>query len=94
MRWIIKRHYDGEIRVVKKFLIFPRTIKKETRWWETVYIKQEYECGGGDCVWCDKEWVNPNSVSNVKEELKSMVGRTTNTIVNTVRLSTKVYLDE
>ena len=32
----------GDRRVIKRFLWFPHTIMRETRWLRTVYIEQEY----------------------------------------------------
>jgi hypothetical protein len=37
-----KRPDNRERRVVKRFALFPITIYRETRWLETVYIKQSY----------------------------------------------------
>ncbi len=36
------RHAHGDRRVIKRFALFPITICYETRWLETVYIKQRY----------------------------------------------------
>lgn len=40
MRW--KSPRIGDSRVLKKFLLFPRKINNEYRWFETVYIEQIY----------------------------------------------------
>lgn len=32
----------GDTRVINKFLLFPTRISNETRWLESVYIKQKY----------------------------------------------------
>lgn len=41
MRFFTPKH--GEQRTIKKFLWFPVTINKETRWLETAIIRQEYK---------------------------------------------------
>ncbi|ACA57324.1 hypothetical protein CLK_A0105 (plasmid) [Clostridium botulinum A3 str. Loch Maree] len=41
MKWKKPQHH--EIRTIRKFLIFPLTIKSETRWLEFVYIRQWYD---------------------------------------------------
>jgi hypothetical protein len=62
----------GSIRVIQKFLMFPKTINGETRKWETSLIKQRAErrtrhssapegIGASfyDVVeWIDKEWAD------------------------------------
>jgi hypothetical protein len=40
MRW--QKPKDGDIKIKKKFALFPITIKKETRWLEWVTIKYIY----------------------------------------------------
>ena len=32
----------GEVRIIKRFLFLPLTIKNKTLWFKTVYIKQSY----------------------------------------------------
>lgn len=55
MRWI--KPDTGDVRVVKRFLIFPKTLlnpvseKRETRWLEFAHIKQQYYL-----CWCDVVW--------------------------------------
>ena len=34
MRWKKEKTKDGETRIINKFLIFPKTINRETRWLE------------------------------------------------------------
>lgn len=36
----IKRVKPGDMRIIKRFALFPRTLNYETRWLETVYILQ------------------------------------------------------
>jgi len=65
MRWEEKRakqnDYDGETRIVSKFLLFPRKIGSEWRWWENAKIEQrcsfEYDLYH-DTFWEDIRWVN------------------------------------
>ena len=40
MRWSLPR--DGEVRIVRRFALFPIGIDGEYRWLETCYIKQKY----------------------------------------------------
>ena len=40
MRWSLPK--DGDLRVIKRFALFPIGIKGEYRWLETCYIKQRY----------------------------------------------------
>ena len=42
----------GETRVITKFLIWPRTIKNETRFLEKAHIRQVF----GLADWIDREW--------------------------------------
>lgn len=43
MRWKQKpKPKEGDIRIIKKFLFFPKKIEDETRWLESAYIVQEY----------------------------------------------------
>ena len=39
---IKKKNYPGDEKIVKKFLIFPFTIDRETRWLEVVKIRYLY----------------------------------------------------
>lgn len=39
---IRKKNYLGDEKIVKKFLIFPLTIDRETRWLEVAKIKYLY----------------------------------------------------
>jgi hypothetical protein len=55
---------EGDIRIVEKFLLFPRIINKELRWLERAKIKQRYEdepwpdSRAVAQMWVNKEWVN------------------------------------
>lgn len=40
MRWTNEQPVEGTVRVINKFLFFPRTIQGETRWLEKTKIKQ------------------------------------------------------
>lgn len=60
MRW--NKTEIGSTRIIKKLLIFPKTIGGETRWLEFVKYKQEYrydtEASSGDrCFWFDMRWL-------------------------------------
>ena len=61
MRWT--KTEIGSTRIVKKFLIFPKTINEDTRWLEKVYYRQNYiydtrACQGDDLRWEDMEWID------------------------------------
>ncbi len=43
MRWKEKEYRDGEKRVVKRFLFFPKLIEGEWRWLELVRIEQQFD---------------------------------------------------
>ena len=43
MRWVEKQpiiHLRNDIRIIKKFLLFPVRIHREIRWLEIAYLKQ------------------------------------------------------
>jgi len=42
VRWTKKRLKRGNVRIIRKFLWLPRTIKDETRWLEYAKIKQSW----------------------------------------------------
>lgn len=54
-------------RVVKRFLIFPRSVAGEVRWLETAYIKQEFYGGW----WFDKVWVREREMNDYKGRITS-----------------------
>ena len=68
MRWRKekkKEYKPGDKRIIKKFLLFPCTIKSETRWLETSHIKQQaytapgWPDGAAVLQWRDIAWVTP-----------------------------------
>jgi hypothetical protein len=62
MRW--KPVLDGDVRVIKKFIIFPTTLlnrktnESETRWLELTKIKQVYKSYTDDDGWEHLEWID------------------------------------
>jgi hypothetical protein len=56
MRW--KEPIDGDVKIKKKFALFPITIKKETRWLEWVNIRYKYFEDGWDYGWMAMEFVD------------------------------------
>lgn len=57
MRWITKKRNfpkDGEVRIRRKFLFFPKTILEETRWLEFCTFTEMFVDLGGDYI-CE-EW--------------------------------------
>ena len=56
MRWKQK-----DMRVIKRFLIFPVRIGKEYRWLEIAYIKQLYRNGCYGIGWYNEEFVDKDA---------------------------------
>lgn len=57
MRWNKKpKPQLGDVRIVKKFLWFPKCINGEYRFLEVAIFKQKYDY----CVWEDIEWIDYN----------------------------------
>jgi len=58
MQWF-NRPYpkDGDTRIVTRFLLFPYRLNDETRWLETVRVKQQYTWSWYEGWWYGKEWV-------------------------------------
>ena len=58
----LDRKTDGDTRTIEKFLLFPKCINGEWRWWNTHTIKQKY-CIQEDSLgvlvglWEDVEWL-------------------------------------
>ena len=62
MRWRKKVLEEGETRVKRGFLFFPKTINNETRWleyatWREHTIGQSDGCGSW-FIWGELEWVD------------------------------------
>lgn len=66
MRWIKKRR-----RYVKRFTIFPIKIDDETRWLETVYLRQRFD----EWVFPRGQWKNIEFVTKEEYELSDDVSR-------------------
>jgi hypothetical protein len=60
MKWKRDKEYDGELRIIRKFLWFPKTLDYETRWLEFANIKQEFQAGYMLNYWEDISWVIKN----------------------------------
>lgn len=67
MKWDkkIKPYYsNGTIRIVKKFLLFPKCLwnmksnKYEYRWLEFAMVEQEYKRNRFYICWMDNYWAN------------------------------------
>jgi hypothetical protein len=63
MKWIMKPKPNvGDERIIEKFLLFPRCLNREWRWFERVRIKQVYDRNpwsdsrGEDNCWVNKDW--------------------------------------
>ena len=62
MKFKLKKYRVGDERVIKKFLLIPRTIESETKWLEFAEILQEYiedwnSFQGTHYRWVDRSWV-------------------------------------
>lgn len=66
MRWINPVYKMGDTRIKTKFLLLPKTISGETRWFERVYYIQKFHVPayGGIYTrsywWEDVMWVSKN----------------------------------
>lgn len=67
MRWTNEKPVEGTMRVISKFLFFPRTIQGETRWLERAGIRQIRRYHEDDMrdaysesfwYWEDERWVD------------------------------------
>lgn len=61
MRW--RNPQKGDYRIIETFLLFPRTIDEETRWFEICYIKQRYN----GYLWYDWLFVEKCDYENYKK---------------------------
>lgn len=57
-----RRPKDGEIRLITKFLWFPKCLDGETRWLETATWEEKYSLSGHfkDDGWYATRWINEN----------------------------------
>lgn len=62
----LKVNCIGDIRIVKRFALFPIRILREKYWLQTVYIKQKYEDTISNCGTYSEEWEDIEFVT--KEE--------------------------
>ena len=53
MKWKVSK--IGDVRIIQKFLLFPRRINNEMLWLETISIKQQYISCIGFSHWGDME---------------------------------------
>ena len=63
----IKRIKPGDRRIIKRFALFPITVKYETRWLETVYILQIRR--SSHLLYCGEFW-EPERFTTKAEYLK------------------------
>ena len=68
MRW--KEPIDGDVKIKKKFALFPITINYETRWLEWVNIKYKYseDCWG----WCCCGWIPTEFIDDEVKEVTNV----------------------
>jgi len=53
----LKTERNGDKRIKKRFLIFPKTILGETRWWEFAQWEQELIVDR-ETFWIDNFWID------------------------------------
>ncbi len=60
MKWTTKKYKIGDFRIRSGFLLFPKTIKEETRWliWTTWKEERFISYGAGRVGWAGREWIN------------------------------------
>jgi hypothetical protein len=53
----------GDVRIVRKFLLFPRRFKRDWRWLEFADIKEVFSAGGmcEPCFWSEKDFADNRS---------------------------------
>lgn len=66
---------EYELRIFKRFLIFPCRIQNETRWMETAYIERKYiyVCASFSVpgwFWSDARWATKEEYIRQEKELK------------------------
>ena len=57
MKFKINNYNDGDVRIVKRFALFPKSTVDEIRWLEWCYIFQEYSTNYADDGWHNKYFV-------------------------------------
>jgi hypothetical protein len=64
MKWKVKPHKPkprhGEVRVITKFLWFPKCLYPEWRWLETASWTERYFVDHDLAYWIEQEWVDDN----------------------------------
>jgi hypothetical protein len=60
MKWKNPNPKDGDVRIIKRFALFPINTPHETRWLEFVRIEQRYE----GYNWADDGWQNTQFIDS------------------------------
>ena len=50
---------QGDVRVRRIFLLFPRTCRNQTRWLEWATIREKYSYGRHGGGWCIDAFIDP-----------------------------------
>jgi len=58
MRWTNYLPTEGDKRIRTSFLLWPKTIKQETRWMEKATWEEIYECGFDWCRFIPVRWID------------------------------------
>jgi len=82
---------EGDIRLRKKFLLFPMKLGNEKRWMETVYMVQEYESSYVNYDdWESSKWFTCESYGFITpEEYPNVIKSMKNDFPNCLRLYSK-----
>ncbi len=65
MKWTYQDHRDGDVRVIRRFLLFPRCVNGECRWLCFANIEQIYDgYNYADDGWHDVQFVKHESRNN------------------------------
>lgn len=58
MRWSTKRYEDRSTCIRSWFLLFPKTIRHETRWLEWATWEEMYVVGVDYSAWMPARWID------------------------------------
>jgi hypothetical protein len=84
MKWFISAPMkEGQTRTVRKFLYWPRTFGRDSRWWEYADIVEKVinePCGGSgswqsELVWAEQDFVDnrTKAIEEVEQRAKQLL---------------------
>ena len=65
MRWTDKRNKAGDVCERFGFLLFPKTIRYETRWLEWATWQEKYYQGANHQGWMEERWIDEDRSEEV-----------------------------